>query len=291
VRRFDSDGFRPTPESPECRRDRVRRTRDHRESDRAQHHAPADAGAVDLQQGLVGNLLRHSEVVQRLVFSTRLAQMAAQLLGVDGVRLYHDQALYKEPGGGIAPWHADQYYWPLSSDRCCTVSIPLQPTPLDMGPLEFAVSSHAFEFGGDMEISDESDTRLQEALAAQGFEVSQEPYDLGDVSFHRGWTFHRAGLNHTQTPRRAMTVIYLDADLTAPPRTNDNQVRELPRWFPGVSPRQVPSPHSRPFCTAAGRRSDQAVTGTAIDRGSRDRAASEDKTGGDTKPREQGCRT
>jgi ectoine hydroxylase-related dioxygenase (phytanoyl-CoA dioxygenase family) len=189
----------------------------------------------------VGNLWRHSDVVQRLVFSTRLAQIAAQLLGVDGVRLYHDQALYKEPGGGITPWHADQYYWPLSSDRCCTVWIPLQPTPLDMGPLEFAVGSHTFEFGRDMEISDESDTRLQETLAAQGFEVSQEPYDLGDISFHRGWTFHRAGPNHTQTPRRAMTVIYLDAGLRVAPPANEHQARELPRWFPGIAPGQVPA--------------------------------------------------
>ncbi len=40
---------------------------------------------------------------------------------VRGVRLYHHQALYKEPSGGVTPWHADQYYWPLASDRCCTV--------------------------------------------------------------------------------------------------------------------------------------------------------------------------
>lgn len=56
------------------------------------------------------NLWQHSERAHELVFSRRLAQIAAELLRVDGVRLYHDQALYKEPGGGITPWHADQYY-------------------------------------------------------------------------------------------------------------------------------------------------------------------------------------
>src|SRR5262245_58249636 len=74
----------------------------------------------------VENLWRHSRRVQELVFARRLAQIAAELLGVDGVRLYHDQALYKEAGGGITPWHADQYYWPLASDRTITVWIPLQ---------------------------------------------------------------------------------------------------------------------------------------------------------------------
>ena len=66
----------------------------------------------------------------------------AKLLGVAGVRLYHDQSLYKEPGGGITPAHADQYYWPLASDRIVTAWIPLQPVPEDMGPLAFYAGSH-----------------------------------------------------------------------------------------------------------------------------------------------------
>ena len=38
-----------------------------------------------------------NEQVKEFVFSRRLAGIAAQLLGVHAVRLYHDQALYKEP--------------------------------------------------------------------------------------------------------------------------------------------------------------------------------------------------
>lgn len=102
----------------------------------------------------VSNLWRHSEQVKQLTFSRRLARIAADLMGVERVRLYHDQALYKEIGGGITSWHADQYCWPLSSDRSCTVWIPLQDTPDDMGPLEFAAGSHRFGFGRDLPISD-----------------------------------------------------------------------------------------------------------------------------------------
>lgn len=100
----------------------------------------------------VTNLWQHNETVKRLVFSRRLAGIAAALLGVHAVRLYHDQALYKEPGGGITPWHADQYYWPLSSDRCVTIWLPLQETPLEMGPLAFARGSHNFAYGRDLPI-------------------------------------------------------------------------------------------------------------------------------------------
>ncbi|HLK98134.1 MAG TPA: phytanoyl-CoA dioxygenase family protein, partial [Hymenobacter sp.] len=87
------------------------------------------------------NLWQEDEQAKEFVFSTRLAKIAADLMGVQGVRLYHDQALYKEPSGGITPWHADQFYWPLASPHTVTVWIPLQETPMEMGPLAFAEGS------------------------------------------------------------------------------------------------------------------------------------------------------
>ena len=108
----------------------------------------------------VMNLWTKSEVARQFVFGKRLARVAAELMGVRGVRLYHDQALYKEPGGGHTPWHADQYYWPLASDRCCTAWVPLQETPLEIGPLAFSVGSHRVEVGRDLPISDESEADL-----------------------------------------------------------------------------------------------------------------------------------
>ena len=81
------------------------------------------------------NLWREDERIKELIFSKRLAKIAADLMQADGARLYHDQALYKEPGGGITPWHADQYYWPLETDKTITAWMPLQATPLDMGQI------------------------------------------------------------------------------------------------------------------------------------------------------------
>lgn len=188
----------------------------------------------------VGNLWRQSQAARDLAFSPRLARLAADLLGVDGVRLYADQALYKEPSGGITPWHADQYYWPLSSDRTCTVWIPLQDTPLEMGPLSFAKGSHHFEFGRDMKISDESERALQEALQRERFDVDEAPYELGDVSVHLGWTFHRAGRNVGSEPRRVMTVIYMDADIRVGPLVRPEQQNDLDILMPGAVVGDVP---------------------------------------------------
>lgn len=187
----------------------------------------------------VSNLWRENEKVKRLVFSRRLAGIAAELLGVHAVRLYHDQALYKEPSGGITPWHADEYYWPLSSDRCLTIWLPLQDTPLDMGPLAFARGSHNFSYGRDLPISDESEVRLKQALAEQTFEDVVEPFALGDASFHRGWTFHHAGPNRGTVPRRVMTVIYMDADIRVAEPTNDPQIRDR-AWMPGTEVGRIP---------------------------------------------------
>ena len=57
------------------------------------------------------NLWRFSEKVKEFVLAKRFAGIAARLLGVEKVRIYHDQALFKEAGGGITPWHQDQHYW------------------------------------------------------------------------------------------------------------------------------------------------------------------------------------
>lgn len=188
----------------------------------------------------VSNLWQHSEMVREFVFSPRLAGIAADLLGVNSVRLYHDQALYKEPGGGITPWHADQYYWPLSSDRTITVWVPLQETPAEMGPLAFASGSHRLSHGRGLSISDESERVLQEVLAEQDFPLAQTPYQLGEVSFHSGWTFHRAAPNNSGTARRVMTIIYVDADITVAEPLNEPQRTDLMNWMPGTAVGAVP---------------------------------------------------
>lgn len=180
------------------------------------------------------NLWREDEVVRQMVFSKRLAKIAADLMQVEGVRLYHDQALYKEAGGGITPWHADQYYWPLATDKTVTAWIPLQATPLEMGPLEFSAGSHKIMEGRELEIGDESETVMQQRLRVADFKHVVEAFDLGEVSFHSGWIFHRAGANTTKEMRRVMTVIYMDRDMKLKQPENKNQILDWETWCPGA---------------------------------------------------------
>jgi ectoine hydroxylase-related dioxygenase (phytanoyl-CoA dioxygenase family) len=183
----------------------------------------------------ITNLWEHSEIVKTFVFGRRLARIAAELMGVAGVRMYHDQALYKEAGGGFTPWHADQYYWPLSNGNTVTAWIPLQQTPREMGPLAFSIGSQTFEAGRTLAISDDSEKKIGRSLKDMNYPLDETPYDLGEVSFHYGWTFHRAGPNTSGTPRNVMTIIYMEDGIRLAEPKNKNQINDWETWLPGAT--------------------------------------------------------
>ncbi|WP_299365795.1 phytanoyl-CoA dioxygenase family protein [Winogradskyella sp.] len=185
------------------------------------------------------NLWTKDEAVKDLIFSKRIAKIAADLMQVDGVRLYHDQALFKEAGGGITPWHADQHYWPLSTDKTITAWIPLQKTPLEMGPLEFSAGSHEIMEGRELSIGDDSETQIEKRLKVTDFKHVIEPFDAGEISFHSGWVFHRAGANTTDQMRKVMTIIYMDKDMTLKQPTNSGQENDWETWCPGAKVGEV----------------------------------------------------
>lgn len=201
----------------------------------------------------ITNLFLQNEVVRELVFSKRLARIAAELMGVDGVRLYHDQALYKEPAGGYTPWHADQYYWPLSTPNTCTVWIPLQAVPREMGPLAFSERSHLFEIGRDLPISDESEEMIRQELADQNFRYEDSGFDLGEVSYHYGWTFHRAGPNTTDAVRAVMTIIYMEDGIRVTELTRPEHRADRDAFIPGIEPGELAATDHNPLLYSTSR--------------------------------------
>jgi ectoine hydroxylase-related dioxygenase (phytanoyl-CoA dioxygenase family) len=185
------------------------------------------------------NLWTHTEVVKDIVFSKKIAQIATGLMQTMGVRLYHDQALFKEPKGGHTPWHADQYYWPLDTENTVTAWIPLQATPLNYGPLEFSAGSNKLTAGRDKQISDESQAFLEAELKRHAFNHVVEPFDVGEISFHRGWLYHRAGPNVSGNMRKVMTMIYMDKDTALKTPENHNQQADWDTWCPGATVGEV----------------------------------------------------
>jgi ectoine hydroxylase-related dioxygenase (phytanoyl-CoA dioxygenase family) len=180
------------------------------------------------------NLWRQSDIVREFVFGKRLARIATDLLQTRGVRLYHDQALYKEAGGGYTPWHVDQFYWPLSNEKTVTAWIPLHAVPLENGPLMFSVGSQRIKIGRDLAISDDSEKKINEQLKLSNLPEDETPFDLGEVSFHLGYTFHRAGPNTTGKAREVMTIIYMDQDMQLAEPKSEFQKGDWAAWCPGA---------------------------------------------------------
>lgn len=180
------------------------------------------------------NLWENDEAVRRFVLARRFAQVAADLMGVDAVRLYHDQALFKEPGGGHTPWHQDQYYWPLATDNTITMWMPLVDVTEEMGTMTFASGSHTNGYLGKLEISDESEEYFRQFVAEKGYHLARSgSMAAGDATFHSGWTLHAAPGNPTDRTREVMTIIYFaDGTLVGEP-DNKNRVNDLNRWLPG----------------------------------------------------------
>jgi len=158
------------------------------------------------------NLWEDSEGVRPLTFHPLLAETAARLLGVGAVRLWHDQALYKEPGGRETDPHQDQPYWPIVETNTITAWIPFDGSTLETGAMGYLPGSHRLGvrefvniFTGD---GDEGGGGVLGREELAGIEPVFVEVPPGAVAYHHGLTFHLAGANRTGTVRRVHTVIY-----------------------------------------------------------------------------------
>lgn len=148
------------------------------------------------------------EIARPFVFARRFARIAAELMGVDGVRLYHNQVFFKEPGGGPTPWHQDHFYWPLETPHMTTCWMPLVDVTPAMGALRFAAGSHQFPFLDDQGITADAMAHFDKVIADRGFPVITQPMQAGDASFHTGWTLHSAAPNGGEYAREVSAVSY-----------------------------------------------------------------------------------
>jgi ectoine hydroxylase-related dioxygenase (phytanoyl-CoA dioxygenase family) len=183
------------------------------------------------------NLWVADDAVRRFVFARRFARVAAALLGVERVRLYHDQALVKEAGGGPTPWHQDQYYWPFDGAETITMWMPLIDIPPEIGSMTFASGSHRLGYLGEYAISDESERTFRAMIERERLPLDTHVgLRAGDATFHAGWTLHSAGPNPTETVRPVMTVIYFADGLRVAEPKSDAQRFDMLVWLPGLEP-------------------------------------------------------
>ena len=181
------------------------------------------------------NLWRVDPRVREFALAKRFARIAADLMGVQNVRIYHDQALFKEPGGGPTPWHQDQYYWPIDTTNTVTMWMPLVDISVDMGMLSFASGSHKNGLVLAQNISDESDSQYRKFIREHRFPIVRAAgLQAGDATWHYGNTIHNAPGNESDQMREVMTIIYMADGARVSEPKNKFQVNDQQTWLGGL---------------------------------------------------------
>lgn len=195
--------------------------------------AVTDPGTKAFTQ--VVNLRARNEAARSFALAPRFAGIAARLLDVPSVRVYLDQALFKEPGGKETAWHQDNLYFPLGTDSVVTLWTTLVDVTHQMGSLMFASGSHVEGYLGYQPISDEADARFDRLLAERGHPITANgDMAAGDISCHHGWTIHRAPPNGSDRRRESAVIVYYpDGTRLAKPE-NPYQARALELGFRGL---------------------------------------------------------
>jgi ectoine hydroxylase-related dioxygenase (phytanoyl-CoA dioxygenase family) len=161
------------------------------------------------------------------IFSTRVGKVAAQLMGGNEVRLYHDHLLVKEPGTvQKTPWHQDQPYYNIEGAMNCSMWLPVDPVPRE-STLEFIAGSHKGPWLMPRTFKDNHASWFPEGSLADlpDIEADRSKWPIlgwelepGDALFFHMLTLHAAGGVSGKSRRRAFSLRFMGDDITHAPR-------------------------------------------------------------------------
>jgi hypothetical protein len=151
-----------------------------------------------------------SEAMRKLVLDPRIGKVAATLAGVDGMRLYHDQALFKPAQGNPTAWHLDNPFWSFHSPQAMTMWIAIEDATLGNGCMWYVPGSHkTASVDKNLNIGADFAGLFKMYPEWKNIEPKSAACPAGSVVFHNGLTAHAAGVNLTNKPRRAFAVAFM----------------------------------------------------------------------------------
>jgi phytanoyl-CoA hydroxylase len=153
----------------------------------------------------------HPRMAQ-LVFDERLGQTAGTLAGLEGVRVWHDQALVKGPYANPTAFHFDDPFWSFYSHQAVNMWVALDDATLANGCLWYFPGTQRaarFELVG---IGENLGDIFKAYPEWRKIEAVPAPCPAGSAIFHNGLIAHGAGANMTPFFRRAMTVGFMPHD-------------------------------------------------------------------------------
>ncbi len=141
--------------------------------------------------------------------TTRLGKLAADLACVDGIRIWHDQALIKRPWSNPTAWHLDNPYWSFHSHDAISIWVALDDATVHNGCLYFLPGVHKLATFDNVGIGQNIGDLFKIYPAWAKMEAVPVPMKAGSCSFHNALIAHGAGANMTPGLRRAMTCAYM----------------------------------------------------------------------------------
>ncbi|MFB6272048.1 MAG: phytanoyl-CoA dioxygenase family protein [Salinibacter sp.] len=166
------------------------------------------------------NLWEQYPEVRAYIQGGRVARMAQRLTGSSSVRLYHDQALVKEPGPSApSPWHQDQPYWPSAEPGMLSCWMALDDVTVERGCMQFIPGSHKWGEFPPISFEGEGAALKEHVSEERKAQWNPQPVELeaGSCTFHHGLTFHYANANTTDHVRRALVAIFIPEGITYGP--------------------------------------------------------------------------
>ena len=162
------------------------------------------------------NLWKGDAAVRGLILDSPLGRMAAELAGVDSIRLYHDHALYKPPWGNPTNWHIDNPYDPFYSRAAIMLWVALDDASVQNGCLYFLDGTHLQgDVGVQADLSSANVGGLFRAFPDWGTnDPSVAEVRAGAGIFINGMLAHAAGPNMTSRRRRAFAFLFMPGDST-----------------------------------------------------------------------------
>jgi phytanoyl-CoA hydroxylase len=155
------------------------------------------------------NLWQTNDKVRALMLDPALGRLVANVAGVDGVRIWHDQALVKEPYANPTAFHLDVPYWSFTSPDAITIWVALDDASLENGCLYYMPASHKAQKFDNVGIGPSIGALFDVYPEWRERAAQPCPVPAGGALFHNGLTFHGAGANMTPGRRRAMTCAYM----------------------------------------------------------------------------------
>ena len=160
--------------------------------------------------------------------------IAADLMQSKRINVLHDAMWVKEPGTSRrTPWHHDQPFYCMEGEQMCVVWIPIDAHARDIS-LAFLGGSHRWgkRFrperinGGWYDGYDDDDGfEPPPDVAADPGGYQQLAWDMapGDCLVFHGLTLHGSPGNHSDAPRRAISMVLVGDDATYVERGRETQ--------------------------------------------------------------------